>query len=94
MNAPEIHSLVAEEKAAGLASKNALEKHLSEKENLVRLIISKVEKFGRSLSLVYRGGEENTVNDWLLKNSYAVSYEGGARDLKCPECLRELTDGF
>lgn len=39
----------------------------------------KREKYGRYLGTLYRDGDPQSLNYWLLANGYAVPYDGGAR---------------
>jgi len=83
IDTPESRTSIAEEKPRGLLSK----KKLAEKLPIGSWQIIETQKsdnnddkFGRILGIFIL--EDGTrVNDWLIKNNYAVSYKGENKDL-------------
>jgi micrococcal nuclease len=69
INAPEVRGTT---KLLGLASRDALRARILDKNIVIRTIRDKQEKYGRWLGLVELDGEN--INDWLVKNNYAVVY--------------------
>lgn len=69
INAPEVRGVSRTE---GLLSRDALRARILDKDIVIRTIRDKQEKYGRWLGLIELDGEN--INDWLVKNNYAVVY--------------------
>lgn len=69
INAPEVRGST---KLLGLSSRDALRARILDKDIVIRTIRDKQEKYGRWLGLLELDGEN--INDWLVKNNYAVVY--------------------
>ena len=61
----------------GLRSRDALRARVLGKEVVICTIKDRTGKYGRYLAEIYLG-EEN-VNRWLVRQGFAVEYDGGAR---------------
>ena len=73
------------EKQHALQSRDALKEKIMDK--IITLDITGLEKYGRILATVYYKGEN--MNEWLLKNNYAIPYDGGTkkRDPTWDQCV-------
>jgi micrococcal nuclease len=69
INAPEIRG---EQRSEGLISKEALEKRILGKRIILETKKDSSDKYGRWLGIIYL--EEENINEWLIRESYAVSY--------------------
>jgi endonuclease YncB( thermonuclease family) len=72
IDSPELKSKNIEEMEAAKISQQALQNLILNKEVILKN--NQTEKYGRILSTVYC--DELCVNEWLLKNYYAVKYNG------------------
>jgi hypothetical protein len=79
IDAPEIKGKTEDEKTAAKASQKALEDLILHKN--VTLENIGTEKYGRILADVFYN--EINLNQWMLKNHYAIEYDGGTK--KSPE---------
>jgi len=79
IDTPEIKGKNDDEKEAAKAARNALSNLLYGKQ--IRLENIKSEKYGRILADVYLN--QLHINDWLIRERYAVAYDGGTK--KSPE---------
>ena len=70
INAPEIRGT---QRPDGLKSRDALRKKIANKWVKIRTQKDKKGKYGRWLAEVWI--EEECVNDWLIKEGYAVEYK-------------------
>lgn len=74
IDAPELHG---ETKDAGMAARDALRAKLADQAVTVRCVehdgVFKKCKYGRWLGTLFIGDE--SVNDWLLANGFAVVYD-------------------
>ena len=75
IDSPEIHGKTEEERTAAKLSQEALETLILDK--IVTLKNVKTEKYGRLLANVYVGRLH--LNNYMLKNNYAVPYDGGKK---------------
>jgi endonuclease YncB( thermonuclease family) len=75
IDAPEIKGKNEDEKQAAQLSKKALENLILHRDVLLKNC--QTEKYGRILADVYL--EELHLNEWMLLNKYAVSYDGGTK---------------
>lgn len=72
VDAPELRTRDAEEKAAAVVSRDAL--HALLHNSCVELRNVSYDKYGRILAEVWRGS--TNVSDWLLAHGLAVPYDG------------------
>ena len=83
INAPEVHSKDAAEKAAGLKAKDYLTKLIGGKRVVIETIKDETEKYGRYLAKIQIANKEANsflnVNDDMVKAGYAKPYFGGKR---------------
>ena len=79
IDTPEIKGKNDDEKEAAKAARNALSNLIYGKQ--IRLENIKSEKYGRILADVYLN--QLHINDWLIRERYAVAYDGGTK--KSPE---------
>jgi endonuclease YncB( thermonuclease family) len=79
IDSPEIKGKTAEEKEAAKISQRALEDLILNKK--ITLENTKTEKYGRILATIYceETGITTSLNQWMLDNKYAVSYNGGTK---------------
>lgn len=76
VDTPEIKGKTEDEKLAAKYSRDALSNLILNK--FVSLKNIKTEKYGRILADVYCG--DLCVNEWLIKEKYAVKYDGGTKN--------------
>lgn len=93
IDAPEIHpkkdsKTYNEEKEAGFKSKKALEDKLASDGNFVKVDFDKDDKYGRRLGTLFTRKGEN-LNQWMLDNGYAYSYDGGTKTSFEERCAKE-----
>lgn len=78
VDTPEIRTKNLSEKRLGYVARDALRNRVLNK--LVRVECDKFDKYGRLLVKIYDGPEWNEcVNDWLIQEDYAKSYDGGTK---------------
>ena len=75
IDTPEIKGKDEDEKLAAQNAKRALENLILNK--MVTLKNNTLEKYGRILADVHY--EDIHLNEWMLKNCYAVKYDGGTK---------------
>jgi micrococcal nuclease len=75
IDSPEINGLTEEEKQCAIQARDALSQLILHK--YVTLKNTGNEKYGRILADVYL--ENFHINEWLLKERYAVPYDGGTK---------------
>ena len=75
IDTPEIKGKNEDEKTAAKAARDALSKLILHKEIVLKNVGT--EKYGRILADVYL--DDLCVNDWLIKEHYAVKYDGGTK---------------
>jgi endonuclease YncB( thermonuclease family) len=75
IDAPEIKGKTEDEKLAAKLTRDALSGLILNK--YVRVKNIQTEKYGRILADVYFG--ELHLNEWLIKEKYAVKYDGGTK---------------
>lgn len=85
IDSPEMRGSSPNEKQHALQSRDALKEKIMDK--IITLDITGLEKYGRVLATVYYKGEN--MNEWLLKNNYAIPYDGGTkkRDPTWDQCV-------
>ena len=75
IDTPEIKGKDEDEKKAAKEAREALSNLILHKNIILKNI--ETEKYGRILADVYLG--ELCINDWLIKEKYAVKYDGGTK---------------
>ena len=95
VDTPEKRTRNLEEKALGIDATNWLKKELEDvlagdDELIVRTELhGGVGKYGRLLGWLYVGDEELSINEQMITQGYAHSYDGGTKDMNL-EKLREI----
>ncbi len=80
IDAPESRTKDLIEKELGLKSKAWLIKKLKQSNLIVQTIkLDSVEKYGRMLGVIYKQGEEISINDQMINEGFAWSYDGGEK---------------
>tara|TARA_Y100000114_G_C11732660_1_gene314447 strand:+ start:219 stop:563 length:345 start_codon:yes stop_codon:yes gene_type:complete len=77
INAPESRTRDLEEKERGLAAKARVKQILKDNKNEFILHSQGVGKYGRCLGEIYIG--DSNLNDQLIQEGHATSYDGGKR---------------
>ena len=99
VDTPEKRTRNLEEKALGIDATNWLKKELEDvlagdDELIVRTELhGGVGKYGRLLGWLYVGDEELSLNEQMITQGYAWSYDGGTKQ-KDFEQLREIRRGL
>jgi endonuclease YncB( thermonuclease family) len=75
IDTPEIKGKNEDEKEAAKAARDALSELILHKEIILKNVGT--EKYGRILADVYL--DDLCINDWLIKEHYAVKYDGGTK---------------
>lgn len=75
IDTPEIKGKNEDEKAAAKDARDALSNLILHKEVILKNVGT--EKYGRILADVYLN--DLCINDWLIKENYAVKYDGGTK---------------
>ena len=75
IDTPEIKGKNEDEKAAAKDARDALSNLILHKEVILKNVGT--EKYGRILADVYLN--DLCINDWLIKEKYAVKYDGGTK---------------
>ena len=76
IDTPEIKGKNEDEKEAAKVAKNALSEKILGKYVMLKNVAT--EKYGRLLADVYLG--DLNLNNWMLENRFAVSYDGGTKN--------------
>jgi len=79
IDAPESRTTDLDVKAAGLVSKDVL-KELCPPESIIKIHTAFDDKYGRIAAKV-ENEDGVKVNTYLVRNNYAVAYDGGDREL-------------
>ena len=90
IDAPEIKGKDEDEKLAAKKSRDALSELILNK--YVRLKNIKNEKYGRILADVYL--DDLNICEWLLKNRYAIEYDGGTKKVPKSWISYQITGDF
>jgi len=69
INAPEVKGVT---KPQGIVARDALRGRILDKDIILHTIKDEQEKYGRWLGIIEIEGED--INDWLVKNGYAVPF--------------------
>ena len=86
LDTPEIKSKKEEEKEAGLFVRDKVSELILNK--LVKLKIAGSDKYGRLLANVWV--DDMNINEWLLRNEYAMAYDGGTKQEMTIEFLEKI----
>ena len=95
VDTPEKRTRNLEEKALGIDATNWLKKQLEDTINgddelIIRTELKgRVGKYGRLLGWLYIGDEEVSINEQMIAEGYAWSYDGGTKQKDFEE-LREI----
>lgn len=90
IDAPEIKGKTEEEITVANEAKNALTNLILHKEIILKNI--GIEKYGRILADVYL--DDLHVNDWLIRERYAVKYDGKTKKIPASWLKYRLTGEF
>jgi endonuclease YncB( thermonuclease family) len=80
IDTPEIKTKNNIEKYYGLKIRDYLSEKIMNK--MIRIEIKNTDKYGRYLAEIFY--KKENINTWLLKNHYAVDYDGGKKNTFCP----------
>lgn len=75
IDSPEIKSNNKNEKIIAIKARNALSDKILNKDVYLKNV--KTEKYGRLLCDVYL--DKENINNWMIKEKYAVNYNGGTK---------------
>lgn len=75
VDAPELRTTNAIEKEYAIKVRDLLSERIMNK--MIRLKVLKSDKYGRYLCEIYY--KKDNINDWLLNNNYAMTYNGGTK---------------
>lgn len=91
VDTPESRTIDKAEKALGLDAKNWLKHRLEEvKDIIIRTELpDSTEKYGRIIGHLYINSEEVSLNNQMIAEGYALTYDGGTKD-KDWEPLRKI----
>jgi micrococcal nuclease len=91
IDTPESRTTNKAEKTLGLDAKNWLKHRLEEaKDIIIRTELpDSTEKYGRIIGHLYINGEDSSLNNQMITEGYALSYDGGTKD-KDWEPLRKI----
>jgi micrococcal nuclease len=91
VDTPESRTTNVEEKKLGLDAKEWLKRRLEfAKDILIKTELpDSTEKYGRIIGNLYVNGEEVSLNNQMITEGYALSYDGGTKD-KDWNPLREI----
>jgi endonuclease YncB( thermonuclease family) len=90
IDTPEIHGKNDDEKEAARVAQQALEKLILNQTIILKNVTT--EKYGRILANIYLG--EIDICDWMLKNKYAVNYDGGTKKVPDSWLKYQLTGKY
>ena len=99
VDTPEKSTRNLEEKELGIDATNWLKKELEDvlagdDELIVRTeLVGGTGKYGRLLGWLYVGDEQLSLNEQMITQGYAHSYDGGTKDMNL-EALREIRRSF
>ena len=71
INTPEVRGKSREE---GIKVRNIVRERISNKWVVIKTTKDRKGKYGRWLGVIYEPGVEESINDWLLNEGYAVKY--------------------
>jgi micrococcal nuclease len=80
IDSPESRTRDLTEKELGLKAKAWLSKKLKQSNLIVQTIkLESSEKYGRMLGVIYKQGEEISINEQMINEGYAWFYDGGEK---------------
>ena len=79
IDTPESRTRNKEEKIRGLLSKEYVKSNCYVG-STIRLQSKERGKFGRILGIIYKDGDELSINDRMIEEGFAVPYTGGNKD--------------
>ena len=79
IDTPESRTRNKEEKIRGLLSKEYVKSYCYVG-STIRLQSKERGKFGRILGIIYKDGDELSINDRMIEEGFAVPYTGGNKD--------------
>lgn len=83
VDTPELRTKNAEEKKLGYIVKQKVEELLLNK--IVKVQCFEFDKYGRLLIEVILPETKEKLHEWLIRNGYAKSYEGGTKEGWCKD---------
>ena len=91
IDTPESRTRDLAEKKLGLEAKEWLKHHLRDAEDIIirTELPDSTEKYGRIIGHLYINGEEESLNNQMITEGYALPYDGGTKD-KDWEPLKEI----
>jgi micrococcal nuclease len=91
IDTPESRTRDLAEKALGIDAKNWLKHRLEDAEDIIirTQLPDSTEKYGRIIGNLYINGEEESLNNQMITEGYALPYGGGTKD-KDWEPLKEI----
>jgi micrococcal nuclease len=91
IDTPESRTKDLKEKELGIDAKNWLKHRLHDAEDIIirTELPDSTEKYGRIIGHLYVNGEDASLNNQMITEGYALSYDGGTKD-KDWEPLREI----
>ena len=96
IDTPELRTQNPNEKKFGYEVRDILREKILNK--IVNIRCGDFDKYGRLLTDVFFLDSNNSVNDWLIENKYAFSYDGGTKQcweeylIKQINCTQESSD--
>ena len=83
IDTPESRTTNVKEKAMGLESKEWLKKTLEgAKDILIKTELpDSTEKYGRIIGHLFINGQETSLNNQMIEEGYALSYDGGTKGM-------------
>lgn len=96
IDTPELRTKNTNEKKFGYEVRDILKEKILNK--IVNIRCGDFDKYGRLLTEVFFLDSNNSVNDWLIENKYAFSYDGGTKQcweeylIKQINCAQESSD--
>ena len=91
IDTPESRTRDLAEKKLGLEAKEWLKHHLHDANDIIirTELPDSTEKYGRIIGHLYINGEEESLNNQMITEGYALPYDGGTKD-KDWEPLKEI----
>ena len=91
IDTPESRTKDLAEKALGLDAKNWLKQKLHDAYDIIirTKLPDSTEKYGRIIGNLYINGEDESLNNRMITDGYALPYDGGTKD-KDWEPLKEI----
>lgn len=89
IDTPESRTTNANEKKLGLESKEWLKHHLKDAKDIIikTELPDSTEKYGRIIGHLFVNGEETSLNNQMITEGYAWTYDGGTKKKDFDELL-------